>query len=67
MGVSHKRRDAEIFQIRKMIANPAQIAAVIGARLRAIVRTRRFRRLVICRIAIRKSVRHDQVYRRRPA
>ena len=44
-----------------MIANAAQIAAVPRARLGAVVRARRFRGLVIGRIAICESVRHDQV------
>ncbi len=37
-----------------MLANAAQIAAVIRARLRAIVRTGRALRLIVGRIAIRE-------------
>ena len=65
-AVLHHRREpqrgyAKFLQIRQMILDSAQVAAMVRARFRSIVRAGCFRRLVVRRIPIRKTVRHDQV------
>ena len=60
-GREPQRGHAKFLEIRDMIANSAQIAAMPRTRFRAIVRAGKFCRFVICRIAVRETVRHDQV------
>ena len=73
-AILHHRREphsryAEVLQVGQMILDSAQIAAVVRARPRAIVRAGRFHGFVVRRIAIGEAVRHDQVdhvVRRKP-
>src|SRR5579864_820158 len=53
--------DTEVVQIIKVLPDPAQITAVIRPRLRAVVSAGRLQRRVVRSIAIRESVRHDEV------
>ena len=61
-GRKQQRGHAEILQIGQVVLYPAQVAAVVGAGFRTVVRTRRFCWLIIRRIAVREAVRHDEVH-----
>ncbi len=52
---------AQILQVRKMVLDSAQIAAVIRAWLRAVVRVGKFGRFIVGGIAVGEAVGHDQV------
>ena len=64
--VVHDRRQpdcghTEVFQVVEVIADAAQVAAMISARFCAVVVIRRFRRMIVRGVAIRKSIRHNQI------
>ena len=60
-GVEPKRRDAEVLQVRQAVDDPAQVAAVVVARLRAVEQASRHGRVVVRRVAVREAVGHDEV------
>jgi len=56
-----QRSNAKIVQVSEMLANAAQVAAMIGHGITAIVFACGLRRLVVAGIAIGKTVGHDQI------
>src|SRR5262249_22357581 len=60
-GSNPDGRDTEIFEVLQVIDYSLQIAAVISARLAAIVKARRLRRIIVCRISVGKSIDHYQI------
>ena len=60
-GVEPQRGDAELLQVRQLLDDPAQVAAVVVPRLRAVEEALRAGGVVVRRIAVREAVGHDQV------